>query len=86
MANTPKNGDRVRDKLTGYVVIVIGITDWLYGCIRCGVESEKLHDGKPITPQWLDVQRLEVVQANALSQDDIEKLKAVGGQRPDPVR
>lgn len=35
-------GDRVKDPITGYTGIAVAITTWLNGCIRIGVQPEKL--------------------------------------------
>ncbi len=35
-----KLGDRVKDKVTGYTGIVTGITTWLNGCARMGIQAE----------------------------------------------
>lgn len=35
-------GQVVRDRITGYSGVVIGRTDWLYGCVRYGVQSTEL--------------------------------------------
>jgi hypothetical protein len=40
-------GDRVEDKITGLKGIIIGITNWLYGCLRVTVQPEEAKDGKP---------------------------------------
>ena len=58
MARKIKLGDRVTHGVTGYTGIVIGKTEWIYGCIRFGVQSETLKDGKPLEAQWFDEQEL----------------------------
>lgn len=58
-------GDRVRDPITNFKGIVVGITTWLHGCIRCGVASEELKDGKPAEEVWFDQARLEAVDRAA---------------------
>ena len=57
-------GDRVRDPISGFQGIVIGITTWLHGCIRIGVQPEKLDkDGKPSEDKWFDQSQLVLVKA-----------------------
>ena len=60
--NEIKNGDRVKDTITGFEGIVIGITSWFHGCDTIGVKPEKLHDGKPIEAVWFDILRLEKIE------------------------
>ena len=53
-------GTRVKDRTTGFQGIAVARTDWLYGCTRYGVQSDKLDkDGKPIEAEWFDEQALD---------------------------
>ena len=56
-----KLGDKVRDKVTGYEGIAIGVAQHLYGCDTVGIKTTKLHDGKPIDCVWFDVLQVEKV-------------------------
>ena len=57
-------GDKVRDNVTGLTGSVQGITNWLYGCRRVGVQPYGLDkDGSPIEMEWFDEPRLELVVA-----------------------
>lgn len=85
----PYLGDRVKDKVTGFEGIVIGRTEWLYGCTRLGVESESMHEGKPIASQWFDQQRVEILQAGVVAAEDPKDsgpVTKIGGPKNDPVR
>jgi hypothetical protein len=55
-------GDRVKDRVTGFTGIVIARSEYLHGCRRVGVQSEKLEDGKPKDPQWFDEPQVEVIK------------------------
>ena len=57
-----KQGDRVRDTITGFEGIAICITKHLTGCDTIGVKPTKLHDNKPIDEIYFDVMRLEKVE------------------------
>lgn len=57
-----KLGDKVKDKITGYTGIVIGVSEFLQGCRRVGVQTQKLHEGKPIDAIWFDEPQLEIVK------------------------
>ncbi len=52
-------GDKVKDRTTGFEGVVVARTDWLYGCTRFGVQSEGLHEGKPLEAEWFDEQALD---------------------------
>ncbi len=47
-------GQRARDRITGYVGVVVGRTEWLNGCVRFGIQSELLKYGVPTETQWFD--------------------------------
>lgn len=60
-------GDRVRDKVTGFQGIVIGITKWLYQCNRPIVQPETLKDGAIIDSQSFDEDQLEVLDRGVIT-------------------
>jgi len=68
-----KLGTKVKDSITGFSGIAVCRTEYLYGCVRIGVESEVLQDGKAIEPHWFDEQRLEEAST-----------AETGGPQPDP--
>lgn len=54
-------GDRAKDTVTGLTGIVTGITYWLHGCIRVGLQPEEIKDGKVTEAVWFDQSQLVVV-------------------------
>jgi hypothetical protein len=58
--------DRVRDTITGYTGIVIGVTQWIHGCVRCTVQARELKDGRPVDPVCFDEPQLELLSAAAV--------------------
>lgn len=81
-------GDKVKDVISGFEGIVIGITNWLHGCKRIGVASQQLKDDKPIDSQWFDEPQVIILQ-KAVMQNFIEEIKPVhepGGPRQTPQR
>lgn len=75
-------GALVRDSITGFAGILTARSVWLHGCIRCGVESGDLRDGKPIEPQWFDEPRIECIGSTNFA----PSAMATGGDRPDAGR
>lgn len=73
----------VRDTITGYEGVVIGLTFWLNGCIRVGVQSKTLKDGKPLNPEWFDEQQVEAVALPPKANKKAES-KSPGGPMKDP--
>jgi hypothetical protein len=59
-------GTRVKDKVTGYTGIVIGRTEWLYGCRRYTVQSQEMKDGKPVDGMGFDEDALEIIEVAAV--------------------
>ncbi len=58
-------GDRVRCRITGCEGIAVARTDWIYGCLRWGVQREKLEkEGKVQDPAWFDDDQLVIVERN----------------------
>jgi hypothetical protein len=81
-------GDRVRDRITGFEGIVIGITDWLYQCRRPIVQPAGLHDGKTIESQSFDEDQLEIVEAGVFAVKAAQPpvRTETGGPRDTPER
>lgn len=75
----PGLGDRVRDPITKFEGIVVVVATWLHGCIRCGVQPEGMHDGKPLQDQHFDQSQLEVIEQG------VYKPMVLGVAEPPPV-
>lgn len=76
-----KLGQMVRDTISGYEGKVVAITNWLYGCRRITVASDKLHDGKPVDSQCFDEPQLEIRDPN-----ETKGEPTGGADRPTPPR
>ena len=63
-------GDKVKDKITGYTGIAVGITTWMQGCRRIGIQSQKLHEGKPRDTIWFDEPQVEVILPKKMKKQD----------------
>lgn len=71
-------GQKVKHTITGFEGVVIAKTEWLNGCWRITVQSQSMHEGKPIDPQVFDIEELEAI-------DDKKVTRAssrTGGGRP----
>lgn len=60
-----ERGDRVRDSITGYTGIVLARSEYLNGCVRFLVVSEKLEDGKSVD-ETFDAHQLEILEKGAV--------------------
>jgi len=72
-----KLGDLVRDKVSGYQGIVVGISDFLYGCKRIGIQAQNLHDGKPVESIWIDLPQAELIEGQKVK--TVESDRITGG-------
>lgn len=56
-------GDIVKDSITGFKGVAVGITTWLHGCRRISIQPEALHDGKPIESAVFDEPQVVVLKS-----------------------
>lgn len=75
-------GDKVKDTITGFTGIVVGITEWLNGCRTIGVRPTVLHEGKPQEPDWIDENQLKLVKKAVFKLGPA----TTGGPHPRPMR
>ena len=74
-------GDKVKDRVTGFVGIVTSRSEYISGCARCGVQAEaKGNEQKE--PAWIDELQLVIVKAGVVKVGP----QNTGGPRPDAVR
>lgn len=76
-----KLGDKVKDKITGFEGIVVSHTVFVAGCERIGVQSQELHEGKPVSVQLFDAPNLNIIEKNVISTPEFEKNKISMGDR-----
>ena len=82
-----KLGQKVKDRVTGFEGIVIGITKYLSGCDTVGIQPQGMKDGKSFDVEWYDYTRLEILDKKSI----LEKITATltkdpGGPQPIPQR
>ena len=79
-----KLGNRIRDKVTGAEGIVVGITDWMYGCRTLTVAQTNLkQDGSPHDKLYLDEPQVEVVGSGLIAEVQPKGARPTGGpERP----
>lgn len=77
--------DIVRDTITGYQGVVIGLTTWLNGCVRVTVQAQELKDGKPVESYCIDEPQLEIITKYE-APASAPVLAKTGGPIPTPKR
>lgn len=80
MANIVRLGTEVRCRITGLRGIAVSRCEFLYGCVRVGVQG-KVKDGKLPEAQYIDEPQLEHVGKGLVVQDEYRH-----GDRPAPQR
>ena len=74
-------GDKVKDTVTGFIGIAVGITRWLHGCNRVIVQPEGLtKEGKTFESQSFDEPQLTVLKPKTVKAGKGE----TGGWGPEP--
>jgi hypothetical protein len=77
-----KLGDVVRDKISGFSGVATCRLDYLNGCVRWQVQSQSLHEGKPVDAMYFDEEQLEVVP----DEKGVDFVRReTGGDRPSPT-
>jgi hypothetical protein len=72
-----ENGDKLRDKPSGFEGIVMVRAEYSTGCVHYGLLSQTLKDGAPMDWHWIDQSRLELVAEKAVS-FDVDPTKTSG--------
>lgn len=78
-------GTKVRDVISGYEGVVIGRTEWLYGCHRYTIQARGLKDGKPIDTICCDQEAVELI-AESTQADPRQAGELTGGPISAPQR
>lgn len=65
-----KVGDKVKDKITGFTGIAIAKTEWLYGCMRVVVQSEKIGKDDKLVDFTFDEPQLEVIKPKKVKKEN----------------
>ena len=55
-------GDKVRDEITGFEGRVTGVATYISGCVQYSIAPPVDKDGKMSDANWIDEQRLVVVE------------------------
>ena len=69
-------GDRVKDKISGLSGIAVGISQFVHGKRRIGIQPEMAKDGKPADTFVVDEPLLEVVKKAAIVPPHVAAAKA----------
>lgn len=79
--NELQHGDTVKDTISGFIGIVVAVTEWINGCVRLTIAPTTLKDGALLDNQTFDVEQLKLVKAGPRHQ-----AKPTGGPKPSPTR
>lgn len=74
-------GKKVKDKITGFEGIAIGIIDYLYGCQQVGITPQVDKDGKTGDTNWFDIGRIEII-GDGVEPEDVRVEENGAGEAP----
>jgi hypothetical protein len=72
-----KNGDKVRDKISGLEGTITCVATYMNGCIRYSIQPGLDGDGHYQESEVIDEQQLEIIKP-----EKAKKKKPLGGDRP----
>lgn len=78
---TFENGDKVKDKTTGFAGVVTGRADYLSGCNQYCIQPA-VEDGKWVDLHWFDEPRLVMVKRKAVEADSRQYRTGADDQAP----
>ena len=87
MADRAEMGDLVKDRVTGFTGIVMGRTQWIYGCDRIWVQPQELKDGKKVEMDSFDEAAIEIVTKSVINVASAKApIAKPGGPVHEPAR
>lgn len=63
---TPKLGDRVSDRVTGFTGIVTAVASYLFGTDRVQVQAEEINSEGKTVELWFDTDAVVILQSGAV--------------------
>lgn len=84
MADNVALGVHVLDPITGIKGIVVCRIDWLYGCVRLGVQRPVQKDGKVPDIDYLDEPQVRIIAGKSIKPAAKQVAKSPAGGRDDP--
>ncbi len=79
-----RNGDEVKEVITGFSGVVAGIASYLTGCDQALVIPKAAKDGTYKEGHWFDVTRLKVTKENVVKLPGEKKTSRPGGPQQSP--
>ncbi len=79
-------GSTVKDKISGFTGVVVGRTEYLYGCVRLEVAANILDGVKPLDFYCFDEPQLEAISGPDGNLTGVKKKVATHGPRPNMER
>jgi len=86
-------GKEVKDIITEFSGVAIGVTSWITGCTTVGIQPKELKEGKRIDVEWFDENRIdvvgpgvsrEIVDGIRIAQKTAKTRAESGGPQPTP--
>lgn len=77
-------GHIATDRITGLKGVITAVAEFLYGPKRLELSPNKVVDGKPLDPMWLDEPRLKIGKVHTKVKD-VPVVVGLGAETEDPM-
>lgn len=74
-------GSKAKDKITGYIGLIVARTEWLYGCRRYVLQAQEVKDGKPLESLCIDEDAITLIVPA-----EPHAVRSTGGPTPETTR
>ncbi len=79
-------GDKVKDRVTGFIGIAVARTKWITGCDRIGVQPIGMNEkGEPFDSCAFDEPMLDIVKAVAVKPERAETKRKANAKTGGPM-
>lgn len=79
-------GDKLEDRITGFVGVVVGRADYITGCNTYLLVPKTDDPCKRPDGEWFDEQRLELLQSKSVVISEEDNVRAPGADIPAPKK
>ena len=78
-----RNGEVVREKITGFTGTITGTVFYITGCNQYLITAEAKNESTPAKAKWYDEGRLEVIETNGETIDIVNEVSTYEENGPD---
>lgn len=79
-------GKQARDKITGFKGIIVGRSEFIFGCNRYGLSPKVGKDGRYMESEWFDEGRIVIIGKGVSPETVKVKKPGADGRKSDDPR